>query len=640
MLGPWVAHAQTNNAATGRPVILASVDEAGILYAHTLNIDDADGVPFSGTLDGYITYDGYSYQWIRVDGNSETNIGANSPRYSLVDADIGKQIKVTVSFTDDANNAESLTSLPFGPVTEPDPLPSPVALVRNTSQTHSATANITQQYAQEFTLGDHGQGYEISGVSIELAAAPSNLTVSLWIGKHPHQTSAPETKLFDFENPSSFAVGLNEFTAPAGALAYPNVRYYIVLSGFGSSLSIKETTSDKEDLGGAVGAELGDKAHVRALNETGRWGTSATRDSVLRLAVEGSRRGGGILFSTYAQPLGDTTHQEILSLGDTCCFTMAVGDADRYLIRGFSWNADDTPPRAGGFSNPFELHEGTSSLGDSTRRFTLFNTRNAAGIPAFTAPQGATVEGDKTYTFLLDFDLGTDENGDTIERLDATLTRAFAPAAEGTDSPAVAGIAVSEHGDAAFPAAPLMAIVGEPLYAMVQNLEQTDNGYVSLGGASAKVLSQAFRTGSEERRYQLKGIGVNIEGSNSRIPDGPTFVSVSLHADSNGRPGAKLFDLVSPTEYAPGHSFFEAPRGTTLEPSTTYVLVWRHNSGTWHRLVKTRAKARIRGREQASAWRTRSTGALAWTTCPRTRSAMRWRSRCTGRCPPTPPAGR
>ena len=54
----------------------------------------------------------------------------------------------------------------------------------------------------------------------------------------------PASKLFDFANPSSFAVGLNEFTAPAGAFAYQNVNYFIVLSGFGSSLSIKETTSD------------------------------------------------------------------------------------------------------------------------------------------------------------------------------------------------------------------------------------------------------------------------------------------------------------------------------------------------------------------------------------------------------------
>ena len=64
-------------------------------------------------------------------------------------------------------------------------------------------------------------------------------------------------------------------------------------------------------------------------------------------------------------------------------------------------------------------------------------------------------------------------------------------------------------------------------------------------------------------------------------------MSVAVHADSSGKPGAKLVDLVSPTEYAAGHSFFEAPPGTYLAPSTSYVLVWRHLGGTVHRLQRT-----------------------------------------------------
>ena len=44
LLASSSAQAQTNNDATGRPVVLASVDEAGILYAHTLDVADADGI--------------------------------------------------------------------------------------------------------------------------------------------------------------------------------------------------------------------------------------------------------------------------------------------------------------------------------------------------------------------------------------------------------------------------------------------------------------------------------------------------------------------------------------------------------------------------------------------------------------------
>ena len=102
-----------------------------------------------------------------------------------------------------------------------------------------------------------------------------------------------------------------------------------------------------------------------------------------------------------------------------------------------------------------------------------------------------------------------------------------------------------------------------------------------------RCVSQGFTTGPALLGYRLQGIGVNIEGSGSNFPDGPTSVSVAVHADSSGKPGAKLVDLVSPTEYAAGHSFFEAPPGTYLAPSTSYVLVWRHLGGTVHRLQRT-----------------------------------------------------
>ena len=129
--------------ATGRPVILSPVDEAGVLYAHTLDIADEDGIPFSGSSDTTTYLDKYTYKWIRVDGDAETHIGADSPRYRLVDADTGKLIKVEVSFADHAGNAERVTSKLFGPITEPAPLPSPTTLVGNTGQSASATATRT-----------------------------------------------------------------------------------------------------------------------------------------------------------------------------------------------------------------------------------------------------------------------------------------------------------------------------------------------------------------------------------------------------------------------------------------------------------------------------------------------------------------
>ena len=258
-----------NNPATGRPTVIRSQALPGSLRADASGIADADGLPPSRS---------YIYQWFRVDGqtNAETIIPNpfHSYTYRLGNSDIGHRIEVRVWFIDDGGSLENRTSRSFGPVAESDLLTSPSSrLVSNTGQSPSATATLTQQYALGFTLGKHGQGYEISSVSIDLAAVPSSLTVSLWIGAPAGglYSGVAAYKLFDFENPPSFQAGLNEFTAPPGAFAYQNVSHFIVLSGFGPSLSIKETTSDAEDPGGETGASIFNEAKVRALGTTGQW---------------------------------------------------------------------------------------------------------------------------------------------------------------------------------------------------------------------------------------------------------------------------------------------------------------------------------------------------------------------------------
>ena len=577
------AQTPANQSATGRPVVLASAQGAGILFADTEAIADGNGLPIT-IVSSYATFT-WSYQWIRVDGMTETNVGADSATYQPVEADVGKLIKVEVSFTDGDAYSETVTSLPFGPITAPASTLSPSTLVSNTGQSPSTTASITQRYAMGFRLGDHGQGYEISSVSIDLAAAPSSLTVSLWSGGVQGGLQPDNAnKLFDFANPSSFAAGLNEFTAPAGAFAYPNVNYFVVLSGFGSTLSINETTSDNEDAGGETGAVIYDDAAVRALSETGFWAISDDRAGVLRMAVEGSRRTSGILASTYAQPVRPSPDQEIISLGDDIGFGIELGAADRYLIRGVSLNMDDSTPRGSGFTNPYDLRAGSRT---GTKQFSLVNSRKAPGLPVWTAPQGSTVTGatgGRKYVF--DQPVGPDSGDENTRRRDAVLSRAGGAASRDVDRPAAAGVSFTGGKGDVDLVNQLMALLGDPLYAMVQNLGQAGNSYASATATNA-VLSQGFTTGPNATGYRLQGIGVNIEGSGSNFPDGPTSVSVAVHADSGGKPGAKLFDLLSPTEYAAGHSFFEAPPGTTLEASTSYVLVWSHLGGAEHRLHRT-----------------------------------------------------
>ena len=98
---PWVFSPPPNQAATGQPTITGTPQVGETLSADTSGIGDANG----------LTNVQFNYQWIRNDGNSDTNIpGATDSTYTLVDDDVGKAIKVQVSFTDDLGYSEALAS--------------------------------------------------------------------------------------------------------------------------------------------------------------------------------------------------------------------------------------------------------------------------------------------------------------------------------------------------------------------------------------------------------------------------------------------------------------------------------------------------------------------------------------------------
>ena len=97
-----VTVSESNAAPTGLPEISGTPQVGETLTADTSPIADEDG------LDDV----SYSYQWIQSDGNDDTDVeGEASSTYTLVAADEGRTIKVRVSFTDDADNQESLTSV-------------------------------------------------------------------------------------------------------------------------------------------------------------------------------------------------------------------------------------------------------------------------------------------------------------------------------------------------------------------------------------------------------------------------------------------------------------------------------------------------------------------------------------------------
>ena len=92
-----------NAEPTGLPTVLGIARAQYMLRGSYSEIRDADGIDFN-TL---------TWQWIVNDGTSDADIeGATEDRYTLTSAEVGKTIKVRLTFTDDGGTEETLVSEP------------------------------------------------------------------------------------------------------------------------------------------------------------------------------------------------------------------------------------------------------------------------------------------------------------------------------------------------------------------------------------------------------------------------------------------------------------------------------------------------------------------------------------------------
>ena len=157
--------ASTNTPATGAPTITGTAQVGQTLTAGITAIMDAEG----------LTTPGYTYQWIRTAAGVDTNIsGATASTYTLVAADLGTTVKVRVSFTDDASNAETLTSAATAAVSAaPNTLPSASngTVTTNEDNAHTFTAS-------EFNFSD-ADGDTLSNVRIVTLPASGKGTLAL-----------------------------------------------------------------------------------------------------------------------------------------------------------------------------------------------------------------------------------------------------------------------------------------------------------------------------------------------------------------------------------------------------------------------------------------------------------------------------
>ena len=124
---------RSNNPATGAPTISGTAQVGQTLTVDTSAIADTDGLGMAV----------FTYQWIRSEPSTDTDIAdATTTSYTLASADVGKAIKVRVSFTDDAGHQESLTSAATASV----------ATRPNNPATGAPTTSGTAQVGQTLTV--------------------------------------------------------------------------------------------------------------------------------------------------------------------------------------------------------------------------------------------------------------------------------------------------------------------------------------------------------------------------------------------------------------------------------------------------------------------------------------------------------
>ncbi len=162
---------------TGAPAVTGTPLFGETLTAGQGTIADADGLPTTFP-------DDYAFQWIRVDGSDETDIpGATSQTYEPVAADAGKTLKVRVSYTDDAGNAESRTSAPTAavggtPVTPTPPTPNAVWSADVTAGNHNTgeqVGYVAPAHPLSYSIGSiTDDGFDLEGTTYTVWRVAAN----------------------------------------------------------------------------------------------------------------------------------------------------------------------------------------------------------------------------------------------------------------------------------------------------------------------------------------------------------------------------------------------------------------------------------------------------------------------------------
>ena len=378
-----------NDAATGQPAISGTTRVGQTLSAAKGTVADVDGMPADSS---------FAWQWIRVDGSTESNIsGATAGTYTLVAADAGKKVKVKLSFTDSDGTAESRTSAATATVGA------------NARPTGAAkTVSTSEDTAYTFAAADFGFSDTDSGDalhSVKITALPAAGKGALALDGTAVAANGTVTK-------AELDDGDLVYTPPANAHGDPYTTFtFKVSDGTDESASSYTITIDVTAVNDAATGQP-------AISGTTRVGQTLTAAKGTVADVDGMPADSSFAWQWIRV---DGSSESNISGATAGTYTLAAADQGKKLKVKLSFTDSDGTAES-------RTSAATATVGANAR-------------PTGAAKTVSTSE-DTAYTFAAaDFGFTDTDSGDTLHSVKIT-----APPAAGKGALALDGTAVAANG--------------------------------------------------------------------------------------------------------------------------------------------------------------------------------------------------
>ena len=544
-----------NNAATGAPTVTGTAQAGETLTAGMGNIADADGLPATFPGD-------YEFQWVRVDADGTSNASditnATANAYTLTADDVGKRVRVRVSFFDVLGGDEAILGAPSVVV---------VSAVPGAPTGLTATASGTDTISLSWTAPADNGGSAITGYKIEVS-------------------TDNETTWSDLVADTTSTATTYEHTG----LAASTTRHYRVSAinsiGTGTASDVVNTTTDAATAT-APGAPTGLTA-------------TASGSSTINLSWTAPTSTGGSAITGYKIEVStdsETTWTDLVANTASTATSyehagLAGGTTRHYRVSAI--NGIGTSATASNVANAT-----TGPTDDCAGDTTTTCSVSPAATPGGSVTGNIEVAGDYDWfrfsvtsgvEYQIDVEGAATSKGTVVdpfvELRDSTTLIIASNDDGGTGLNARlvwtadrTGIVYAEIGRTVGSGSTytLTVTVRTTFQALVSNIGQT-----AVDRSSNLDRAQRFTTGSNAAGYTLASIDI------ISADDQSTEAAVAVWTvGSNGFPDTLHAMLTAPTSFAAGTLAFTAPPNTTLDATTTYAVVVQSPSGNLLILGKT-----------------------------------------------------